>query len=315
MPMSRAATLARPESIVPAELLERVTGAYLGLAVGDALGATLEFMTPREIRYQYGQHDSVRGGGWLRLKRGQVTDDTTMALALGEAILQQGSVDALAIARSFDNWLRQKPVDIGNTVRRGIVHFRSSGIPVVPYNEQDAGNGACMRCLPIALFNYGQPLSRMKADSKRQAHVTHNNELSDAACETVIEMVQGAMDGHDKAQMLKGPVAVLIKRFPQFVFRIRRIENPSPYIVDTLQAVMQAFFDTDDFESCLVDVVNRGGDADTTGAIAGMLAGSYYGLAGIPEKWLRALDKNIALRCEEQATALIEYAIQNSQPA
>jgi len=313
--MSRSATLTSPGSIVPADLLERVTGAYLGLAVGDALGATLEFMTPQEIQRRYARHEHIRGGGWLKLKRGQVTDDTTMALAMGEAILMQGGVDALAIARSFDNWLRQKPVDVGNTVRRGIVHFRSSGIPVVPYNDQDAGNGACMRCLPVALFTYGKSLPHMKADSKRQAHITHNNELSDAACETVIEMVQAGFNSHAKEQMLKGPVASLIKRFPRFVYRIRRIENPSPYIVETLQAVLQAFFDTDDFESCLIDVVNRGGDADTTGAIAGMIAGSYYGLGAIPERWLRALDKNIYLRCEEQAIALIENAIQLVQPA
>lgn len=313
--MLRTATQVSTESVISTELLERVRGAYLGLAVGDALGATVEFMTPREIKGQYGQHDSVRGGGWLRLKRGQVTDDTAMALALGDAILQQGKVDAVAIAKSFDQWFRQKPVDIGNTVRRGLVHFRSSGIPVVPYNEKDAGNGACMRCLPIALFSYGQPPSRMRADSKRQAHITHNNELSDAGCESIIEMIQSALSGEDKSDMLKGPVAFLIKRFPQFVFRMHRRENPSPFIVETLQVVLQAFFDSNDFEACLIETVNRGGDADTTGAIAGMLAGSYYGLSGIPEKWLHALDKNIYQRCETQAIELIELALQNIEPA
>jgi ADP-ribosyl-[dinitrogen reductase] hydrolase len=312
--MPLTATLEKVSSSVPAELLERVTGAYLGLAVGDALGATVEFMTPKEIQLAYGQHENIRGGGWLRLKRGQVTDDTTMALALGDAILQQGSVDAVAIAKSFNEWLRQKPVDIGNTVRRGIVHFRSSGIPVVPYNDQDAGNGACMRCLPIALFSYGQSLSSMQAASKRQAHVTHNNEWSDAACETVIEMMQTAFNNHDKAQMLKGPVARLVKRFPQFVFRVHRRENPGAFIVETLQAVLQAFFDTNDFAACLIDVVNRGGDADTTGAIAGMLAGSYYGVSAIPKKWLQSLDQDIYLRCETQAIALIELALQNIEP-
>ena len=223
--MSQAATLAQIESTIPAELLERVTGAYLGLAIGDALGATVEFMTPREIQHEYGQHDTVRGGGWLKLKRGQVTDDTTMALALGAAILQQGSVDALAIARSFNEWLKQKPVDIGNTVRRGIVHFRYSGIPVVPANEQDAGNGACMRCLPIALFTYGQSVARMKAASKRQAHVTHNNEWSDAACECVIEMVQAAFSGADKTQLLKGPVATLIKHSQNMNIHSYKLDN------------------------------------------------------------------------------------------
>ena len=75
----------------PSELLSnRVTGAYLGLAIGDALGATVEFLTPNEIRHQIGAHREITGGGWLRLKAGQVTDDTTMSLALGTAILAQG---------------------------------------------------------------------------------------------------------------------------------------------------------------------------------------------------------------------------------
>lgn len=70
-----------------ADIADRAVAAYLGLAIGDALGATVEFMTPAEIRHQYGTHREMRGGGWLRLKPGQVTDDTTMSLALGRAIL------------------------------------------------------------------------------------------------------------------------------------------------------------------------------------------------------------------------------------
>ena len=68
-------------------LYDRALGAYLGLAVGDALGATVEFMLPREIRYQYGVHRDIIGGGWLKLKAGRVTDDTEMSLALGRALM------------------------------------------------------------------------------------------------------------------------------------------------------------------------------------------------------------------------------------
>ena len=86
---------------VPASPAARAAAAYLGLAIGDALGATVEFMTPREIVAQYGRHDSIRGGGWLRLKSGQVTDDTTMALALGRSILDHGEVCAEAAAAAL----------------------------------------------------------------------------------------------------------------------------------------------------------------------------------------------------------------------
>jgi len=123
-------------------LQNRAVGAYLGLAVGDALGATVEFMTPLEIHQQYQIHDSICGGGWLGLKPGQVTDDSTMSLALGRAILKSGRVEAVAAAQAFDEWMRSKPVDIGNTVRRGIIHFRKTGNVDPPLSEHDAGNGA-----------------------------------------------------------------------------------------------------------------------------------------------------------------------------
>ncbi|MBD3660699.1 MAG: ADP-ribosylglycohydrolase family protein, partial [Arenibacter algicola] len=135
----------------PDGLIDRARGAYLGLAVGDALGATVEFMTPREIRHAHGVHADIVGGGWLHLKPGRVTDDTEMSLALGDAILAEGGFRAEAIADHFDAWLKSKPVDVGNTVRRGIVRYRTHGSVAGPENAFDAGNGAVMRTLPVAL--------------------------------------------------------------------------------------------------------------------------------------------------------------------
>lgn len=288
---------------------DRATAAYLGLAIGDALGATVEFMTPREIQLQYVVHDKIRGGGWLHLKPGQVTDDTTMSLALGESIIAAGMVDALSAAQAFDEWMRGKPVDIGNTVRRNLLQFRKTGNPEAPYSDHDAGNGAAMRLLPVALATFGQPTEHVRAASRAQAHVTHNCLLSDAACETLILMVQDALLGADKNHLLHQHAHRLVAQFPQFKFRaVRQSQNPSGYIVDTIQAVFQSFFDTDDLRSCLIDVVNRGGDADTTGAIAGMLAGATYGLDEIPDAWLKVLDTTTRQSCERQARALIQLS-------
>jgi ADP-ribosyl-[dinitrogen reductase] hydrolase len=290
-----------------ADLLDRARGAYLGLAVGDALGATVEFMTPREIRATFGVHARMRGGGWLKLRRGQVTDDTTMSLALGEAVIACGRVDAEAAARAFDAWMRAKPVDIGNTVRRGLLHFRRTGETEAPPSEHDAGNGACMRCLPVALATLGRSDGEVGAAVRAQAHITHNNPLSDAACECVVRMVQRALGSSPRiVAELHGLARELVARHPEFEFRRRRPrENPSAYIVETMQAVFQALFDTDGFEACLVNVVNRGGDADTTGAIAGMLAGARDGARAIPYRWVRALDGETRVACERQARALI----------
>jgi ADP-ribosyl-[dinitrogen reductase] hydrolase len=289
----------------------RAVAAYLGLAIGDALGATVEFMTPREIAAQYTVHDTVRGGGWLRLKPGQVTDDTTMALALGGAILQAGQVDALAAARAFDDWMRAKPVDIGNTVRRGLLHFRATGIAETTPSEHDAGNGAAMRVLPVALATLGQSEAQVRAACRVQAHVTHNNVLSDAATECLALMVQDALHGADRDQLHQQRAIPLITQHPEFEFRnMTPRSNPSGYVVETLHAVFQAFFGTSTFRECLVDVVNRGGDADTTGAIAGMLAGALYGQEALPKNWLTALDPHTRQACEAQARALVVLAME-----
>ncbi|HEY0722163.1 MAG TPA: ADP-ribosyl-[dinitrogen reductase] hydrolase [Gammaproteobacteria bacterium] len=294
------------------DIEQRAIAAYLGLASGDALGATVEFMTPREIRSEYGVHRDIIGGGWLGLKPGQVTDDTTMSLALGEAILAARTIEPHAMGAAFDAWMRAKPVDIGNTVRRGILNFRNNGTTSVAPNDHDAGNGACMRVLPVALATFGQSTEQIASAVALQAHLTHNNPLSDAGTLCVVQLIQMALAGASKVELLFGPVRALTQRHPEFLFRQRNADNPSGYIVHTLRAVFQAFFDTDTFEECLIDVVNRGGDADTTGAIVGMIGGAYYGLDAIPARWLKGLDKQSADRCREQARALLLLANQGS---
>ena len=295
-------------------LESRAVAAYVSLAIGDALGATVEFMTPREIAAQYGSHDRIRGGGWLKLRPGQVTDDTTMALALGQAILDAGKVDAHAVAQAFDAWMRAKPVDIGHTVRHGLMHYRRTGTPEVPLSEHDAGNGAAMRILPVALATLGQPEEVVRTACRIQAHVTHHNPLSDAATECLALMVQDLLRGADRKKVLHTRVEPLIEAHPQFEYRQRHRENPTGYVVDTLQAVFQAFFDTESYRECLVDVVNRGGDADTTGAIAGMLAGALDGLDGLPRGWRAELEPNSRQACQSQALALLELAGCMEQP-
>ena len=286
--------------------LARAEAAYLGLALGDALGATVEFLTPREISYQYGVHREIRGGGWLGIKPGQVTDDTTMSLALGNAILADGgSVQPMSCARAFDAWMRSKPVDIGNTVRRNLLLYRRTGNPVALPSEHDAGNGAAMRVLPVALATQALAESQVRVAVRAQAHVTHHNPVSDAACEFIALSVQDFIRGEPLRSVYRGRIRPLIADHPEFSFRRRRRENPSGWIVETMQVVLQSLLETGDFESCLVEVTNRGGDADTTGAIAGMLAGALYGLDAIPARWRKALDPVVRNACRTQARELV----------
>jgi ADP-ribosyl-[dinitrogen reductase] hydrolase len=294
---------------VNATLVARAEAAYLGLALGDALGATVEFMTPREIACRHGVHREICGGGWLNIKAGQVTDDTTMSLALGAALLADGGeVRALSCARAFDAWMRAKPVDIGNTVRRNLVAFRRTGDPSAPSSQYDAGNGAAMRVLPVALGTLAQNEAAVRAAVRTQAHVTHNNPVSDAASEFLAVAVQDFVRGESLRAVYRRRIRPLIVAHPEFSFRRRRCENPSGWIVDTLQAVLQALLDTDSYESCVVNVTSRGGDADTTGAIAGMLAGAHYGLEALPLRWRKALDPTVHRACLAQARALVGCA-------
>jgi ADP-ribosyl-[dinitrogen reductase] hydrolase len=236
-----------------------------------------------------------------------VTDDTEMSLALGHSILSAGRVNARAAAESFSDWMRSKPVDIGNTVRRGISNFRRTGQLQTPENAFDAGNGACMRCLPVALATLGADLDVVDVANRRQAHITHNNPTSDAGTLCVIRMVQAALLGGTRKD-LKLLADALAAEDPVFGYDRRRIENPGGFVAETLRAVFQALFATEDLESALIDVVNRGGDADTTGAILGMIAGALYGPSALPARWARALDADVRQRCIVQAQELLRIS-------
>ena len=273
--------------------------------MGDALGATTEFMTPQEVRVQFGVHRKIVGGGWLHLKPGRVTDDTEMSLALARAILQGGRWDLKLAADAFLAWMRSKPVDIGSTVRRGIRDYLLKGQLETPPNEYDAGNGALMRLVPVPLFTLGDE-ARMQDVAIAQAHLTHNHPLSDAACITVGMMVQAALLGADRFA-LHAIARELVAGHPKFRFNDYH-GRASGYVVETLQTVLHFLFTTGSFEECLIGVVNQGGDADTTGAIAGMIAGALYGEGGLPPVWLKRLDQGVARQAASYGEELVRLS-------
>jgi ADP-ribosyl-[dinitrogen reductase] hydrolase len=286
-------------------LWERALGSYLGLAIGDALGATVEFMTAREIAAQYEVHKEIIGGGWLRLKPGRVTDDTEMALAIGSALITSGGWNLRAIADAFAAWMRGKPVDIGNACRRGISHYISTGSLRVPPAEDLGGNGAAMRNLPTVLVSLASEELLVKR-SLEQAHLTHNHPQSDAAVAALASMTRRLLLAGEQAAC--NQVADhLIARQPAFRFKPWPGQS-SGYIVHTVQTIFDGFFNTGSFEDCLVRVVNRGGDADTTGALAGQLAGALYGVQGIPTRWLKKLDPAVTTAIYLQTQELLTLA-------
>jgi len=290
-------------SVAFTETLNRSLGAYLGFACGDALGATVEFMSPGQIQQRYGRHTEIIGGGWLGLAAGQVTDDTQMALALGQAIIENPNWDLNAVADNFVTWLQSNPPDIGNTCRRGIMRYRDSGILQGEPREDEAGNGALMRNLPVVLATLNKP-NEFVSWTLQQSRITHHNPLSDQATLALGRMTQHLINGCDE-RVCRAEVDSLIEQMPEFQFKPYP-GQASGYVVDTVQTVLHYFFNTSNFEECVTATVNQGGDADTTGALAGMLAGAKYGLESIPVRWLQQLDEDICRQIHEQTGKLIQ---------
>jgi len=288
-----------------AEQHNRALAAFLGLAIGDALGATTEFMSPGEIKAKFKVHRKMIGGGWLGVKAGQVTDDTEMSLAIARAIVAKNGWDLTQIADNFVTWMRGKPIDIGSTVRKGIRLYMTQNTLEVPLNEWDAGNGAVMRMAPVALLSYGS-VELLKKYALEQARLTHHHVLSDAGCITVGKMVHGAINGIDRFE-LHALTRELTDEFPTFKFNKYK-GQASGYVVETLQTVFHYLFATATFEECLTGVINQGGDADTTGAIAGMIAGAFYGLDAIPARWLKKLDKTVRAEIEDLTPQLLDLS-------
>jgi len=298
------------------ELHDRALGAYLGFAIGDALGATVEFMRPREIAARYGLHRDIIGGGWLRLARGQVTDDTTMSLALGEALLQGGS-QALqqhaqgdetlirSIGDAYVRWFKAKPVDCGNTCRRGIMRYMRDGSLEGEYNPGDGGNGALMRNLPAVLATLGDDAALARL-SVAQARLTHHHPLSDAATLGLGRLLVALLKGmsHGDCQQWAAQWAT---DNPAFHFTPYR-GFASAYVVDTVQTVLHYLTHHADFEAALIATVNQGDDADTTGALVGMLAGARCGAARLPHRWLHRLQPATVQAITDQTSGLLALA-------
>lgn len=284
------------------DVRSRARACLLGLAIGDSLGATVEFMTASEIKSQYGCHRKLIGGGWLNLRPGEVTDDTQMSLCIARSIVAVG-FSPQDIAQRFVEWYLSRPPDVGNTCRRGIARFINLGTVHGQPNEGDAGNGAVMRIAPVALAALAEwPLLEVGAIG--QAHITHNNPLSDAACILVGRLIQSALVGH-AMDRLKQQADACVAEIPKFRY-LPYHGLSTAYVVDTMQTVLHFLFATSSFEECVVATVNQGGDADTTGAIVGAIAGAYYGLDAIPRAWLRKLDPTVRNELEVLADGLID---------
>ncbi len=278
-------------------LRDRYRGCLLGLAVGDALGAPLEFLTRADIKSRYGEVRDMLGGGWLQTDPGEYTDDTQMALAIARSVAELGEIDPADIAVRFLDWYHSGPKDIGNTTVMSLEHL-ASGIPWHEAGEKTlqlkgdraAANGSLMRAAPIGMASRGdrEALIRHSIDVSRITHADPRACWSCVALNLAIAaLLSGTGDAiQEAAKVNQVDVAGAIIQQS----RASRDEvRGGGYVLDTLGAAFWAFRNHDGFEDVVVAAVNLGDDADTTGAVAGALAGARYGMLAIPERWLDVL--------------------------
>jgi ADP-ribosylglycohydrolase len=284
------------------DAIERYRGSLLGLAVGDALGTTLEFSPPGTFEPI---HDMV-GGGPFSLQPGQWTDDTSMALCLAESLVERRAFDPVDQLERYVRWFRdghlsstQSCFDIGRTVLHALLRFKKSHQPFCgSLDPMSAGNGCIMRLAPVPLAFVPHPRKAIELAGE-SSRTTHGARACVDACRYFAALIVGAALGTSKAELLseayspeprlwdEAPLAPEIACIAGGSFKRR---NPpeirgTGYVVESLEAALWAFHRTESFRDGCLLAVNLGDDADTTGAVYGQLAGAYYGAEGIPPEW------------------------------
>jgi ADP-ribosyl-[dinitrogen reductase] hydrolase len=278
-------------------ILGRAHGTLVGLAVGDALGTTLEFSR----RDSHPMHTEMTGGGPFRLLPGVWTDDTSMALALADSLIACPSFDAADLMGRFVDWWREgrysptfECFDIGVTTATALRRYVTTGNPFAgDEDENSAGNGSIMRLAPVALraLNDPEACRRLAAD---QSRTTHAAPQAVQSCIFFAEKLRRAILGEPKDTILAPTVwsgHEVVRAVACGDWRGRKRDEiiSSGYVVHTLEAALWAVDETDSFEDALILAVNLADDSDTVGAVTGQLAGAIYGLSAVPDRWLAPL--------------------------
>lgn len=311
-------------------------GALIGAAVGDALGAPLEFLTPKPREDWVWE---MKGGGVLKWEPGAITDDTTMALSICKMYDECNGYHQRYLVEKWLDWKNSGPRDIGAWTSSALsqwskylrdydyiecqIQDRGSNPDV--YNDthpvvklwndagkQDAGNGGVMRCIPTALWE--PVLGERITQTSRICMDTHPDPRCIESCVLVVEGVHELIEREfdsvneaadifekmtDEGGLIRNPDMIDAVIDSQYV-TLNDLNNTG-YTVDTVHCALAAFRLSKSFEEGLVAIVNRGNDSDTVGAVAGGIMGAYYGYSSIPDRWLKQL------QCTEQ---LLDYVQQ-----
>lgn len=302
-------------------MLPKITSTLLGLATGDALGVPVEFLS-RDV-LSADPVTGMRAFGTHRQPAGTWSDDSSLAFCLAEALTV--GYDLNHIAANFVKWYDENywtahgnVFDVGISTAQVLERLKKGESPLVSGNidEQSNGNGSLMRILPLVFtLQHDDILTRFKKVSAVSA-ITHAHIRSVVACFIYTELALELLKGTEKMQAycnMQQTVNTFIRenktcsgeelhRFhrilenPYGEYNIRHLLdyqeleiNSRGYVLDTLEAAIWCFLKWDNYQDIVLKAVNLGHDTDTTGCVAGGLAGLYYGQEGIPESWLNCL--------------------------
>jgi ADP-ribosyl-[dinitrogen reductase] hydrolase len=281
------------------DLQDRFRGCLLGLAVGDAVGTSVEFL-PRSA---FTPLKDMLGGGPFKLKPGQWTDDTSMALCLATSLVEQ---DGFAPHDQMERYLRWRDhgylsstgdcFDIGGTVNRALERFRQTGEPFAGSSDpRSAGNGCIMRLAPIPMFYYAD-LQAVEGYAAESSRTTHGATECLDACRLFARIIMRALQGKPKDEILlgdkesfRGASKIVALAQGSYIHKVIEEIRGSGYVVDSLEAALWSFQNSASFAEAILQAANLGEDADTTAAVCGQLAGAYYGYSGIPSHWVKKL--------------------------
>ncbi len=280
------------------DMEDKFKGALMGLIVGDALGAPFEGMKSKNIKFD----NKMESGGPHNIRAGQWTDDSSMALCLAESLIKDG-FDLESQMGRYVKWFengylssKKKSFGIGSNTSLAITDYiQKKELP--PQREKAAGNGSIMRLAPIPMYfinNYDKTVYY----SAKSSITTHNNIMAIDSCKFLGAFIYYAINGKDK-DFLIGDLYKNMDLDERVLDRVKsdfknmeRIDiNSDAFVLNTLEASLWCFYNSDDYESAVKLAVNLGEDTDTTAAVTGQMAGSFYGSSSIPKDWINKLAK------------------------
>jgi ADP-ribosyl-[dinitrogen reductase] hydrolase len=278
--------------------LNKYLGCLIGLAIGDAIGTTVEF-SPRG---SFEPMTDMIGGGPFELLAGQWTDDTSMALCLAHSLIHSDGFDAVDQINRYCNWYNYgymsstgECFDIGHTTVTALRKYQMTKDPFAgSTHPRSAGNGGIMRLCPIPMF-YAENITDVIDYSALSSKTTHAAPEALESAKLFGTQIQAALSGSTKTEILSdtrfkpdGEKIIEIQKKMYLSKDISHIQGTG-YVIDSLEAALWCFNKSNSFEETVLMAANLGDDADTTAAVVGQLAGAYYGFDNIPKIWIKKL--------------------------